>query len=64
MADNPSNPEPEGGAAAVGVLDIALIVGLVVVVIAIILKCKRKVNDDNSRLKDLKINSYVKSIRT
>ena len=49
--------ETEGGVAAVGVLDIALIVGLVVVVVAIFLKCRKRKSDDNARLKDLKINA-------
>ncbi len=57
MADNPSNPEPEGGAAVVGVVDIALIAGLIVVIVAIIVRCRKRNDDDNNRLKELKINS-------
>ncbi len=56
MAEDPIQ-ETNGGVAAVGALDIALIVGLVVVVVAIIMRCRNKKSDDSARLKDLKINS-------
>ena len=47
-----------GDAAVVGMLDVALLTGSVLIVIAIILRCRRKsINDENSRLKDLKINA-------
>lgn len=47
-----------GNAGVVGVLDIALLAGSVLIVVAIILKCRRKsVNDETSRLKELKINT-------
>ena len=60
MAEDPIQApiqETDGGVAAVGALDIALIVGLVVVVVAIIMRCRNKKSDDSARLKDLKINS-------
>lgn len=58
-ADTVSNDKEDstltGGIAIVSVVDIAVLVGLVLVVVAIILRCRRKNSDESARLREVTV---------